>query len=134
MLSKPSLTSSAGSSALAIDMQPQNVLDRIRVLGPIQPVHRHASGIGVCCRGLSSEFSSHVAKASTAARSGWRAPGGGIMPPRSFRTALSQIFASFDEIRQIHRVEHDVRCFGALVVAGDAVLVEKRSLSRSRRR
>ena len=56
------------------------------------------------------------------------------MPPRSFAHRAFPDLGVFRQISQIHRIECYVRRFGALVVAGDAVLVQKRSLSRSRRR
>ena len=53
-------------------------------------------GFGFAAAAWSSERSSHDTKPSTAAWSGRRTPGGGIMPPRSFRTAFSHTSAWSD--------------------------------------
>ena len=78
-------------------------------------------GFGFAAAAWSSERSSHDTKPSTAAWSGRRTPGGGIMPPRSFRTTFSHTSASVGEMREVHGVERDVGSLGALVVAGHAV-------------
>ena len=58
------------------------------------------------------------------ARSGRRAPLGGIIPVLILRITFSQVVSVFIEMRIVQRVEHQARGLGALVVAGDAVLIE----------
>ena len=85
-------------------------------------------GFGIGERaGLSSECSSHETNVPSAAGSGRCAPSGGIMPPRSLRTAFSQTGASDDTCARSIVSNVSPRRLQPLVVARDAVLIEERS-------
>ena len=93
MLSKPSATSSAGSTSRRVEVDRQQIPDRVRVFLAIEPVQddlvRHVRLAGA----RSSDSSSQATSESMAAASGCRAPGGGMTRPRSLRTAFSNTSA-----------------------------------------
>ena len=99
-----------GKQRCGVNTQRQNVLDRIGVFGPIQAVHGHAARIGVRCRRLVERVLSQSGKGlyRSSVRLTRRS---GIIPPRSFRTALSQIFASFEDSPDPScRTSHSLSC------------------------
>ena len=57
--------------------------------------------------------------------SGRRIPDGGIIPARSLRTTFSQTSAWSLHMGDVELIEHQSAGFQALIVAGDAVLVEQ---------
>ena len=113
----------------------EQVLDRAGVLGAVQPMQRHAARIRVRRGGLVERALQPRHEAVHGGlRPGGGTPGGGIMPPRSFRTAFSHTSACSDSCAR--SIVSNVRSavFSALVVAGDAVLVEERALRGLRSR
>ena len=81
-------------------------------------------------RPRSSPVSRYATRACASPRSGRGRPGGGIAPTRSLRMTCSQIAASPATSRQVRRVEGEPRRAQPLVVADDAVAIERRPVRR----
>ena len=78
----------------SVDLQSQQIADRMAVLGPVEPMDGRRARIGVSRAPRSSAVTSHDASASYAAGSGLGRPGGGIARARSFRTTFSHASTS----------------------------------------
>ena len=59
--------------------------------------------------------------------------GGGITPARSLRTTFSHNCGLIAHRGEIQFLKRQIRPFRSIVVAGHAVLIEKRALGRGRR-
>ena len=93
-LSKPWLEPSAGSSVVDVDVECEQIADRVRVFGAVQPVQRRRGQAGhrigrTIEAGL--EFGGEPVEHPAIGRG---APLGGIMPVRIFLTTFSQTSAS----------------------------------------
>ena len=76
----------------------------------------------------------YVIMDSITGASGRGMPEGGIIPARSLRTTFSPISAWSLQLGEVELIERQPTRFQALIVAGDAVLVEKGALRRARSR
>ena len=124
-----------GKQGARIDVESKDLFDGICVFRAIHSVQCHASrDWDVRRRRDPAKFRARTTKDFTAAFSGWRAPGGGIIPPRSLRTASSQIFASLPTSARfiVSRVRPAV--LRLLVMAGHAVLGDECLMLGYRRR
>ena len=105
-----------------VDFQRQQIAHRVPVLGAVQPVQHRPAGIRLRRGGAVELRLEPAAQRAAAAASGRGAPCGGIMPPRSLRTAFSQTSAwSPTCARLIFSNETPAR-LEPIVVARDAVL------------
>ena len=116
-----------------VDLECEQVADRVRILGPVQPVDRNPSRIGP----------GRTRRVECGLERGGRGAVGGLIRPRpSRRWHLTRAKFARDffprlrgiaDVRDIHLVEQQPGGLQPRVVAGDAVLIEDRARGGRRR-
>ena len=90
-----------------IDVQGQQIPNRIAVFGAIQAMDGRPAGIGFrCSRRDREKFPAMRSNLWTSSLAGRGRPVGGIIPPRSLRITFSQVSALLADVVEIHFVEH----------------------------
>ena len=128
MLSKPLRGIVRRQQRGDVDPQVEQVADGVGVLRPVQPMQDHRARAGrVRRRARSISASSQSRSPSYSASGGRGTSGGGITPARSLRTTFSHTSAWSADLRQVQALQRQVRGLDAIVVTGDAVLVQQRA-------
>ena len=132
-LSNPSLDPSAGSSVLHVDVECQQIADGVGVLGAVQTMQRRGlqTGARIDCDDRDA-LRSPTAKPSRRRpfgprRAAWR--------HHARADLLDDFFPGLrvgSDVGDVERVERQSSDLGALVVAGDAVLVDECRFGRCR--
>ena len=129
MLSKPAAESSGGSSAVDVDVERQQIADRVGVLGAVQAMQRRRAGIGAPRRGAIEPRFERGGEGVERGAVGRGAPLGGIMPVLSLRRPFPRSRRGRRRCVEVAGCRARAAGLGALVVAGDAVLLEERRRS-----
>ena len=111
-----------------VDLQVQQIADRVAVLGGVEPAQRvAAAGIGVGGGGAVELRFQVRGKAGVGLRVGPRASRGRHHPRAELADDLLPGLGVASDPRDVDRVEREPRDAQAVVVAGDAVAVEQRA-------
>ena len=132
MLSKPLRRIVRRQQRRDVDVEIQQVADRIRVFGAVQPMEDDGPGLMRAAALRSISASSQSRSPSYSASGGRCMSGGGITPARSLRTTFSQNFGVIAGGGQIEFFQRKIGRLQSVVVAGDAVLIEQRAFCRGR--
>ena len=118
MLSKPCAVSSGGSKLGAVDVDQQQIADRVFVLLAIQPMQHDLIGdVRLTCEACRANLRATRPASRLPCASGCLAPGGGMTRPRSLRTAFSKQFGILGDARGRDAFEADAAGLGVVVVA-----------------
>ena len=117
-----------------VDLEIEQVADGVAVLGAVQAVDRLVARVRRRLRAWrSSVCSSATTNAFSVGSSGRGMPCGGIMPPRSFTHDLFPDVGVRAGVGRVHAFEREPAGLDAVVVAGDAVLLNERLIGRAPR-
>ena len=119
-----------GQQRRGIDLEREQIANRVRVLGAIHAMRRHVAGRRARAPRHRASPRARRRTHRSPHRSGFRPAslGGGIMRPRSLRTARSNVSACAATSSGDERVERDVGREIGLVVALDAIALDERPL------
>ena len=127
MLSKPYAESSGGSSDDVIDVERQQIADRVGVFGAVQPVEQRPARDWACAAAArSSAVVSHATSAARVCRVRRGAPCGGIIPTRSFLMSLLPDAGLRGDVRESISSSASPPVFDPLVMTSGAVFIDGR--------